>query len=101
VPITGQKTPVLFNCFIANKLSHCCSRCTLTLINLANHLLNELNFEYVLFVKFQTDPLEECFSQYRYMSGQNYHIALQQILESEKKLQILSLLKLKSAKWIV
>jgi hypothetical protein len=31
-------------------------------------LLNKLNFEYVLFGKFQTDPLEERFGQYRYMS---------------------------------
>jgi len=52
--------------------------------NLSEYLLTNLSFCYVLLGKFQTDPLEFRFGQYRQMSGANYHVAVTQIMESEK-----------------
>lgn len=48
--------------------------------------------------RFQSDDLEARFGQYRQMSGANYHISVTQVLESERKLKMISLLNLKSAK---
>ena len=45
--------------------------------------------------KFQTDSLEARFGQYRRLSGGKYNISLSQVYESEKKLRLLSTLKLK------
>ncbi|KAK4884730.1 hypothetical protein RN001_001001 [Aquatica leii] len=44
-----------------------------------------------------TDDLEGRFGQYRLMSGGNYHISVMQVLESERKLKLLSVLELKSS----
>jgi len=51
----------------------------------------------VLTGKFQTDCLEFRFSQYRQLSGANYHVSVQEIKESEKKLKIISMLHVLSA----
>ncbi|KAH6922058.1 hypothetical protein HPB50_008524 [Hyalomma asiaticum] len=58
------------------------------LVELCRYCLEELNFDYVLLGKFQTDSLEERFGQYRRLSGTNYHISIQQVFESEKKLRL-------------
>ena len=47
--------------------------------------------------KFQTDQLENRFGIYRRMSGCNYNVSVTQILESEKKLKIMNLLKVQSS----
>ncbi|KAG0412551.1 hypothetical protein HPB47_010310 [Ixodes persulcatus] len=52
------------------------------------YCLEELNFEYVLLGKFQTDSLEDRFGFHRRLSGTNYHISVQQIFESETKLRL-------------
>lgn len=67
---------------------------TETLVQLTEYLLNCLNFKYVMLGSFQTDALERRFSQYRKMSGCNYNVSVQQLYESERKLKVLSLLKL-------
>lgn len=67
------------------------------LVELCGYLLNCKQFKYVLLGKFQTDNLEFRFSQYRQMSGCNYHVSVQQLLEGEKKLKLLSVLKMVSA----
>lgn len=69
-----------------------------TLLEIADSLLIEMRLSYVLFGKFQTDGLEERFGQYRQMSGTCYHISVKQVLESERKLKTLSLIKLSSSK---
>lgn len=69
-----------------------------TLICLCEYLLTELKFHYVLLGKFQTDSLEGRFGQYRQMSGGNYHVSVAQILQSEKKIKVVNLLTLKSAR---
>jgi hypothetical protein len=50
--------------------------------------------------RFQSDDLEARFGQYRQMGGPNYeyHISVIQVLDSERKLKIVSLLNLKLAK---
>lgn len=58
---------------------------TQAMVELVNYLLNTLKIKYVLLGKFQTDPLEKHFGVYRCMSGSNYHVSVQQILESKKK----------------
>lgn len=68
------------------------------LIKLCHYLKTDFNFIYILLGKFQTDKLEARFGQYRQMSGGNYNITVQQILESERKLKITSILILKSHK---
>ena len=65
-----------------------------TFLEIVHHLLSEKNYKYVLLGKFQTDDLEFRFSLYRQMSGCNYHVSVQQLLETEKKLKLLSVLKL-------
>ena len=64
-----------------------------TACHLSEYLLTDLQFHYVLLGKFQTDPLEFRFGQYRQMSGGNYHVSVTQITESEKKkLRIMSVM---------
>ena len=55
--------------------------------------------EYVLTGKFQTDNLENRFGQYRQMAGGNYNITITQVMESERKLRIKSVLGLHSARY--
>jgi hypothetical protein len=66
-------------------------------IDLCEYLLKDLKLSYVLLGKFQTDPLERKFSQYRQMSGGNYNISVSQVLESDKKLKIVNYLKTNSS----
>ena len=61
---------------------------------IAEYLLRELGCHYVLLGKFQTDDLEFRFSQYRQLCGANYNVSVTQIMESEKKLRIVSVMKL-------
>lgn len=67
---------------------------TYGLLELTSYCINELKLQYILPGKFQTDSLENRFSQYRQLSGSNYHISIRQLFESEKKIRIHSLLKL-------
>ena len=67
-----------------------------TLIAMCEHFLEQKNYQFVLLGKFQTDPLEHRFSRYRSLSGSNYHISVQEILNSEKKLKAISCMKMLS-----
>lgn len=44
--------------------------------------------------KFQTDYLEFRFSRYRQMSEANYIVSVTQIMESEKRLKVMSVMKI-------
>jgi len=57
-------------------------------------LMSNVQFRYVLLGKLQTDYLEFRFSQYRQLSGANYNVSVCQIMESEKKLKLLSIMKI-------
>jgi hypothetical protein len=67
-----------------------------TFLALIPYLLTDMKMSYVLTGKFQTDCLERRFSMYRRMSGTNYHVSPSQVYDSEKKLKIVSMLKLLS-----
>ena len=49
---------------------------------------------YILPGKFQTDHLEARFGQYQQLSGVQHNISIQQVFECEKKIRMLSVLKL-------
>ena len=55
-------------------------------------LLNE-RYKYVLTGRFQSDPLERRFSQYRQLSGGRFLVSLQEVLRSESIIKLKSLLK--------
>lgn len=74
-------------------LTHTCK----SIVEMCSYLIDDLKFEYFLLGKFQTDNLEGRFGQYRLMSGGNYSISVVQVLECERKLKLLSLLKLTSS----
>jgi len=57
------------------------------------YLIGQLNFKYVLLGSLQSDPLESRFGWFRQLSGANYYISMRQVLESDKKIRALSLLK--------
>ena len=68
---------------------------THALFEIAEYCLQELGAKYVLLGKFQTDFLESRFGQYRQLSGGKYDVLLRQVYECEKKIRLLSVLKLK------
>ena len=64
-------------------------RCQASLIK---DLLHE-GYEFVLTVKFQSDPIEKRFGQYRQMSGGRFLISAKDVFCSEKNLKIKSLVR--------
>ena len=64
-------------------------RCTADLIE---DLLDE-DYSFVLTARFQTDPLERIFSQYRQMSGGRFLVGLRELQSSERVLKMRSLIK--------
>lgn len=81
---------------LTNETYTALSHSTKVMKEIITYLLNfeEIKFNYILPGKFQSDLLEQRFSQYRQMSGGNYHVSLQQILESERKLSLYTTLKI-------
>nr|CAI5860095.1 unnamed protein product [Callosobruchus analis] len=63
------------------------------MINITEYSSEHFSIEYILCGKFQTDNLEKRFGRYRLLSGCNYNISFNQILESEKKIRIQNILK--------
>lgn len=70
------------------------SHTTKALLDIAEYCFSELDAKYVLLGKFQTDSLEARFGQYRQLAGGQYDVSLGQIYECEKKIRLLSVLKL-------
>ena len=68
-----------------------------TLVHLIHYLLTDCDMSYVLLGKFQTDNLESRFGNYRQLSGSNYLVSVKEVLQSEKKLKVKSLLNLFSS----
>ena len=67
---------------------------TKSLMKIVNHLTENCGFDYVLTSFLQNDPLEHHFGLYRMMAGAHYHITYCQILETERRLKLSSILKL-------
>ena len=57
---------------------------------LAKYFFNSCGFNYVLLGKIQSDTLEGRFGHIRQLSGANYYISMRKLLESDRKLQTLS-----------
>ena len=74
----------------STSFSHKC----FALIEIVNHLTQNCGFDYVLTSRLQNDPIEHHFGLYRMMSGAQYHISYSQILESERRIKLSSMLKL-------
>ena len=69
--------------------------------DVAKYLLENLNFDFALYGKFQTDHLESRFAQYHQMCGGNKLVSVQEIKENERKLKINSLLRLHSPSFTI
>ena len=69
----------------------------LVLPQITNHLTGNCGYSYLLTSFLQTDPLEHHFGLYRMKSGANYHVSYLQIIESERRLKVSSILKLFSS----
>ena len=67
---------------------------TSSLAEIAEYLLEKEDFSYVPLGKYQSDPLEGKFGQYRQMNGGNLFASVKQIVESERCLKIKNLAKL-------
>ncbi|GBO32495.1 hypothetical protein AVEN_146814-1 [Araneus ventricosus] len=63
-------------------------------LSVTEYCCNNLNMSYLLLGKIQTDKLESRLRQYRSMSGDQYHISIRQLYETENKLRISRELKL-------
>ena len=63
--------------------------------------MENLNFEFVLYGKFQTDHSESRFGLYHQICGGNKLVSVQEIKESERKLKINSLLRLHSPSFTI
>ncbi len=84
---SNAKNKLTFQTFTAVKQS------TQALVELAQHLISQEGFQYVLLGQLQSDPLEQRFGWYRQMSGANYFVSVRQILEAEKAIRVRSLIK--------
>lgn len=67
---------------------------TNSVIKMIRYIFESIGCSYILLGKFQTDSLEARFGQYRQMCGGNYNVSCIQVMEAEKKLRVLSLIKL-------
>ena len=72
----------------SSALIHIC-KCQAALIE---NLLRE-GYKYVLTARFQTDPLEKRYGQYRQMSGGRFLVSIKDVMRSENILKIKALLK--------
>lgn len=72
---------------------------TSVISEIIEYSFSSVGVQYLLTGKLQTDNLESQFSRYRQLSGGNYNISVTQIFESEKKLRVMSVLGIKSAKY--
>jgi hypothetical protein len=57
------------------------------------YLINQRGFDNVLLGFLQSDPIESRFGWLRQMSGANYFISMRQVLDSDRKIRAVSLLK--------
>ena len=85
---TGKLTTQTFTSF-----RHSC----IAITSIINYLIKDCDFTYVLTSFLQNDPLEHHFGLYRMMSGAQYHNSYCQIIESERRIKLSSILKLFSS----
>lgn len=73
-------------------LRHTC----LALRDCASYLVDRAGFNYVLLGHLQSDAIERRFGWLRQLSGANYFISMRQVLEGDRKIRAVSLLKFSS-----
>ena len=61
--------------------------------DLAEHLIEKKGMKKVLLGKFSSDPIEKRFGQFRQLSGANFFISVKQLLDAEKRIRVLSLIR--------
>ena len=66
----------------------------IALPRITNHLIQHCVFSFLFSSFLQTDPLKHHFGLYRLMSGSNYYISYLQVLETERRLKLSSILKM-------
>ena len=65
----------------------------MALVDCSSYLLDRLGFNFVLLGHLQSDAIESRFGWFRQLSGANYYISMRQVLEGDRKIRALSLLK--------
>jgi len=70
-------------------LRHTC----LAIADCASFLLDRRGFNYVLLGHVQSDAIESRFGWFRQLAGANYYISTRQVVEGDKKIRALSLVK--------
>ena len=83
----SQKPGLTQQTFLA--LRHTC----MALADCASYMLDRLAFNYVLLGQLQSDAIESRFGWLRQLSGANYFISMTQVLEGDRKIRALSLVK--------
>ena len=68
---------------------------TTALLEISEYCFEELNANYVLLGKFQTNCLEARFGKYRQLAEGQHNVSLRQIYECKKQIRLLAVLKLK------
>ena len=84
---TSGKRELSKETFLA--LRHTCR----ALSDCASFLLDRRGFQYVLLGHLQSDAIESRFGWLRQLAGANYYISMRQVMEGEKKIRALSLVK--------
>lgn len=82
-----------FSKALSSETFQCIIQTCKSLPQLVVFLLNHGALDYVLVGKISSDPIERHFGKYRQMAGANYFISVRQILESEKRIRLKSLVK--------
>jgi hypothetical protein len=84
---TTKKPGLSRETFLA--LRHTC----LALADCSSYLMDRLGFNVVLLGHLQSDAIESRFGWLRQLSGANYYISMRQVIESDTKIRVLSLVK--------
>lgn len=88
----NSKIPNFEKFTLSRQTSSALQRTLLCQASLIEDLLCE-NYKYVLTARFQSDPIEKRFGQYRQMSGGRFLVSLKDVIYSEQIIKIKSLVK--------
>jgi len=65
----------------------------LALADCSAYMIDRLGFNFVLLGRLQSDSIERRFGWLRQLSGANYYVSMRQVMESDRKIRALSLIK--------
>ena len=81
------------DCGVSRETIDACILMCSSLRAICESLFNDHHYSFVLLGHAQSDPLEQRFGRLRQMSGANFFIGYKQLLEGERRIKIVSLLK--------